>query len=104
MVLGRALSWTAERYPERTAVAGERPLTYADWDRRTNRLARALGGLGVQKGGRVAIVAGNGEPLASAHLAAQKLGAASVPLEHPLHAGGGGVLPRGRRAGSGGQR
>jgi 2-furoate---CoA ligase len=80
MVLGRALSWTAERYPERIAVAGERPLTYADWDRRTNRLARALGALGVHKGGRVAIVAGNGEPLASTHLAAQKLGAASVPL------------------------
>jgi 2-furoate---CoA ligase len=80
MVLGRALSWTAERYPERTAVAGERPLTYADWDRRTNRLAHALGALGVHKGGRVAIVARNGEPLASTHLAAQKLGAASVPL------------------------
>jgi 2-furoate---CoA ligase len=80
MVLGRALSWTVERYPERVAVAGERPLSYAAWDRRTNRLARALGGLGLEKGGRVAIVAANGEPLASTHLAAQKLGAASVPL------------------------
>jgi 2-furoate---CoA ligase len=80
MVLGRALTWAAERYPECTAVAGERPLTYAEWDRRTNRLARALGELGVEKGGRVAIVAGNGEPLATTHLAAQKLGAASVPL------------------------
>lgn len=79
-VLGRALTWTAERYPERTAVAGERPLTYGEWDRRTNRLARALGTLGVRKSGRVAIVAGNGEPLASTHLAVQKLGAASVPL------------------------
>lgn len=80
MVLGRALSWSAERYPERVAVAGEHPLTYAEWDRRTNRLARALGALGAEKGGRVAIVAGNGEPLASTHLAAQKLGAAAVPL------------------------
>ncbi len=80
MVLGRALSWSAERYPERVAVAGERPLSYADWDQRTNRLARALSELGVQRGGRVAIVAGNGEPLASTHLAANKLGAASVPL------------------------
>ncbi len=80
MVLGRALSWTAARYPERIAVAGERPLTYAEWDRRTNRLARALGGLGLEKGERVAIVAANGEPLGSTHLAAQKLGAASVPL------------------------
>ncbi|MBV9197920.1 MAG: acyl--CoA ligase [Solirubrobacterales bacterium] len=80
MVLGRALSWTAERYPEHTAVAGERPLTYREWDRRTNRLARALAELGVRRGGRVAIVAGNGEPLSSTHLAANKLGAASVPL------------------------
>jgi 2-furoate---CoA ligase len=80
MVLGRALSWTAERYPDRIAVAGERPITYAEWDRRTNRLARGLGRLGVEQGRRVAIVAGNGEPLAATHLAAQKLGAASVPL------------------------
>jgi 2-furoate---CoA ligase len=80
MHLGRALEWTAERYPERVAVAGERPLTYREWDLRTNRLARALDGLGLRRGGRVAIVAANGEPLASTHLAAQKLGAASVPL------------------------
>jgi 2-furoate---CoA ligase len=80
MLLGRALSWTAERHPERVAIAGERPLTYAEWDRRTNRLARGLGGLGVERGERVAIVAGNGEPLATMHLACQKLGAATVPL------------------------
>jgi len=80
MVLGRALAWTAERYPERIAVAGPRPLTYAEWDARTNRLAGALGELGVGRGDRVALVTANGEPMASAHLAAQKLGAASVPL------------------------
>jgi 2-furoate---CoA ligase len=34
----------------------------------------------VQRGDRVAIVAANGEPLATTHLACQKLGAASVPL------------------------
>jgi 2-furoate---CoA ligase len=80
MVLGRALSWTAERYPERPAVAGERPLSYSEWDARTNRLARALGGLGVGRGDRVVLVTANGEPMASTHLACQKLGAASVPL------------------------
>jgi 2-furoate---CoA ligase len=80
MVLGRALSWTAERYPERPAVGGERPLSYRQWDARTNQLARALGALGVTHGDRVALVTGNGEPMASAHLACQKLGAASVPL------------------------
>ena len=80
MVLGRALAWTAKRYPERPAVAGARPLTYAEWDARTNGLARALGEIGVGRGDRMALVAANSEPMASAHLAAQKLGAASVPL------------------------
>jgi 2-furoate---CoA ligase len=80
MVLGRALSLTAERHPERVAIAGERPLSYAEWDRRTNRLARGLGGLGIERGDRVAVVAGNGEPAASVHLACQKLGAGTVPL------------------------
>jgi 2-furoate---CoA ligase len=80
MVLGRALSWTAERYPERPAVTGEPRLTYAEWDTRTNRLAHALATLGVRRGYRVAIVTANGEPMASTHLACQKLGAASVPL------------------------
>ncbi len=80
MVLGRALTWTAERYPERQAIAGPRPMDYAEWDRRTNRLAHALAELGVESGDRMAIVAANGEQLASAHLAANKLGAASVPL------------------------
>ena len=80
MVLGRALSWTAERFPERPAVAGERSLTYGDWEVRTNRLAHALGGLGVRRGDRVGLVTANGEPMASAHLACQKLGATSVPL------------------------
>lgn len=80
MLLGRALAWTAERYPERPAVAGDRPLSYAEWDARTNRLARALAGLGAERGDRVALVTGNSEPMATTHLAAQKLGVASVPL------------------------
>lgn len=80
MVLGRALAWTAARYPERPAVAGDRQLSYAEWDARTNRLARALAGLGARRGDRVALVTGNSEAMATMHLAAQKLGAASVPL------------------------
>jgi 2-furoate---CoA ligase len=80
MLLGRALSWTAERHPERVAIAGDPRLTYAEWDLRTNRLARGLGSLGVGHSDRVAVVAGNGEPAASVHLACQKLGASTVPL------------------------
>src|SRR5438270_5250102 len=80
MLLGRAVSWTAERYPERPAVGGQRQLSYGEWEARTNRLARALGSVGVARGDRVAVVTANGEPMASTHLACQKLGAASVPL------------------------
>lgn len=80
MDLATALSWTAERYPSRRAVGGGRPLTYAEWDAHVSRLARALTELGVRRGDRVALSLAGGEPLASLHLAAQKLGAASVPL------------------------
>src|SRR5207253_7724573 len=62
------------------AVGGPEPLTYRQWDARTNQLARALAGLGVRPGDRVAFLLPGGEPMASLHLAVQKLGAASVPL------------------------
>ena len=74
------LTWTADRYPDRRAVGGPRPLTWRQWDARTNRLARALAGLGVRPGDRVAFLLAGGEPMASLHLAVQKLGAATVPL------------------------
>jgi 2-furoate---CoA ligase len=80
MDLGTALRWTAERYPARQAVGGPHPLTYAEWDDRTDRLGRALVELGVGPGDRVVLVLAGGLPLASLHLAAQKIGATSVPL------------------------
>ncbi|WAP59817.1 class I adenylate-forming enzyme family protein [Streptomyces sp. S465] len=80
MDLGTVLRWTAERYPRRRAVGGRTPMTYVEWDAHTNRLARALFELGVRPGGRVVLSMAGGEPLASLHLAAQKIGAVSVPL------------------------
>ncbi|TKG70594.1 AMP-binding protein [Prauserella endophytica] len=80
MDLGTALRWTAERYPDRRAVGGPEPLSYAEWDDRTDRLARALAEQGVSPGDRVVLVLSGGLALASLHLAAQKLGAVSVPL------------------------
>lgn len=74
------LSWSAERYPHRRAVGATAGLTYRQWDARTNQLARALAGLGVRPRDRVAFLVGGGEPMASLHLAVQKLGAVSVPL------------------------
>ncbi len=81
MDLGTVMRWAAERFPERAAVRGHgRHLSYREWDARTERLARALAAEGVRPGDRVAFALTGGEPLASLHLAAQKLGAVSVPL------------------------
>ncbi|MCW2616991.1 MAG: AMP-dependent synthetase and ligase, partial [Modestobacter sp.] len=86
MDLATALAWTVERHPDRRAVGGPRPMTYRQWDAHTNRLARALLELGVGPGDRVAMSLAGGEPLASLHLAAQKVGATSVPLSTRLSA------------------
>src|ERR1700749_3365640 len=80
MDVAQLLTWTAERYPDRAAVGGPHPVTYREWDARTNQLARALGGLGVRPRDRVAFLLAGGEPVARLHLAVQKLGAVSVPL------------------------
>ena len=80
MDLVRAFRWTAERYPHRCAVGGRDRMTYAEWDERTDRLAGALTRLGVRPGDHVALLLSGGEPLASLHLAVQKIGATSVPL------------------------
>jgi 2-furoate---CoA ligase len=81
MDLATTLRWTAERYPYRAAVRGTgRRLSYREWDGRTCQLARALAGFGVGPGDRVGFALIGGEPLASLHLAAQRLAAVSVPL------------------------
>lgn len=81
MDLASTLRWAAERHPHHCAVSGVgRRLTYREWDERTDHLAAALGDWGVRAGDRVALVMHGGEQLASLHLAAQKLGAVSVPL------------------------
>lgn len=47
MDVATMLGWSAERWPHRRAVGGPEPLTYAPWDDRTDRLARALLSVGV---------------------------------------------------------
>jgi 2-furoate---CoA ligase len=84
MDLGTVLRWAADRYPHRRAVGGPHPMTYAQWDAHTNRLARALAALGVRRGDRVALPLAGGERQASLHFAVQKLGAVSVPLSFRL--------------------
>ncbi|MGD0378270.1 MAG: AMP-binding protein [Streptosporangiaceae bacterium] len=82
--LATTLAWTAERHPDRRAVGGRHPMTYREWAERVDGLARSLLTAGVRPGDRVAYLLPGGEPLASLHLAAQRLGATSVPLSTRL--------------------
>lgn len=86
MNIGRTLTWTAERFPDRPAVAGSRRMSYRQWDERTNRIANAITALGVHRGDRVAMFLSNTEEMASTHLALQKLGVMSTPLNVRLAA------------------
>src|SRR5262245_23188039 len=89
MLVGEILTQAARRWPHREALIDEhgRSYTYAEWNARVNRLAHALTGLGIGHGDRVAFYLRNVEALASAHLATQKLGAVSVPLNFRLREG-----------------
>lgn len=66
----------AHRYPRRTAVIDELgSLTYADLDRRSNAIARALAARGIGEGDGVAIMCRNHRGFVDATLAVAKLGA-----------------------------
>lgn len=84
MDIATTLRWTAARYPQRIAVGGANPITYAEWDAHTNYLALELLRLGSTPGDRVVLMLQGGEPLASLHLAAQKANLTSVPLSTRL--------------------
>ncbi len=89
MLIGHILTHAAQRWPNRPALVDEegRSFTYAEWNARVNQLANALARLGIGRGDRVAFYLRNVEALASAHLATQKLGAVSVPLNFRLREG-----------------
>jgi acyl-CoA synthetase (AMP-forming)/AMP-acid ligase II len=67
--------------PDRPAVLqGDTALTFGALDARVNRMARALGGLGVGAGDRVALMFGNDWRFLEALLGPMRLGAVAVPL------------------------
>ncbi|AYN37372.1 non-ribosomal peptide synthetase [Streptomyces albus] len=72
----------ASRAPEATALThGEQSLTYAELDRRANRLARLLRTRGAGPEQRVALLLPRGADLVVAVLAVLKTGAAYVPVD-----------------------
>ena len=81
MNVGRMLETTARRLPGHAAVTwGNRELTYAEFDRRTNALAHGLASLGVQRGDRVGVLMRNRPELLEAMYACFKAGYCLVPL------------------------
>jgi len=67
--------------PDRTAITFEgEKFTYSELQERSNRLANALAGLGVEKGDMVAILQVNCNEYVEAYNAVAKLGAIFIPL------------------------
>ncbi len=86
-ILTDHLRTVAERFPDRPALRvaaadGASSMTYAEWDRRSNAVARALHGAGVAAGDRVALFVGNdcAALYQVAYFAVLKAGAVAVPI------------------------
>jgi acyl-CoA synthetase (AMP-forming)/AMP-acid ligase II len=83
--VGEILGVNARLYPRRTAVRDlRRALSYADWERRANRLANAFAGLGLAQGDRVAIFAHNCLEWMELYAACAKSGVVAVPVNFRL--------------------
>jgi fatty-acyl-CoA synthase len=83
--VGYLLSQRARLGPDRPAVAfGETELTFGELNRRTNRLANGLAGLGVRKGDRVAVLLMNCHQYYELLFACAKLGALIVTVNYRL--------------------
>jgi fatty-acyl-CoA synthase len=81
MTLGYSVVRNARKYPDKTAIiCEEKRRTYRELNERSNRLARALSGLGLNKGDRVAILSFNSIEIMEAYVADLKIGAVTVPL------------------------
>ncbi|MGZ0145402.1 class I adenylate-forming enzyme family protein [Rhodococcus qingshengii] len=79
--IGNALTMSAQRCPDRTAlVFGATRRTYRELDDEINQAAHALHRLGLSKGDRFALMAGNSDSFVIAFYAAIKIGAIVVPV------------------------
>lgn len=75
----------ARLFPNRLALTDERSrLTFGQFARRVNQLARGLIAVGVQKGDRVALMHHNCTEFVEVYFAAMKAGAAAVPINFRL--------------------
>lgn len=83
--LSRILAFWAEQHPDAAAVVHEdQTVTWAELERRSNRLARAYAELGVNQDDFVTIALPNGIEFFAAAFAAWKLGATPQPVSAKL--------------------
>lgn len=89
MNVGSLLPWHARFHPDHPAiVCGDERLTFAQLEKKVNKLANALLHMGLKKGDKLAIVLPNCPELLYTYRAAALLGIVSVPLS-PLLRGPG---------------
>lgn len=87
--VGQMLSVNASLYPDRPAARdSRRALSYAQFEERANRLANALGGLGLVRGDRLAVYAYNCLEWMEIYAACAKSGVVAVPVNFRLTAAG----------------
>lgn len=80
-VLGEVVRHRARTQPERRVVRFPgRPVTYAELDDRTERMAAALAGVGLAKGDHAAVMLPNGPAFLDAWIGMAKAGVVEVPL------------------------
>ncbi len=89
MIFGDILGQNAKKLPHKTAlVYQDTRLSYLELNQRTNRLAKALLGLGLEKGDRVAVLANNCSQYVEIYFATAKDGLPIVPLNTNLDVDG----------------
>jgi acyl-CoA synthetase (AMP-forming)/AMP-acid ligase II len=85
MNLGQHLKLNAKKYPDTVALKdAERSFTYPEVNRRVNRLAHGLMGLGLEKGEKVAVLLENSIEIVEVYLATAKCGLVIVPINFRL--------------------
>ena len=86
--LGQNLKMNAKKFPDKVALKDcRRSITYAQLNRRVNRLAHSLLGLGLSKGEKVAVLLENSIEIIELYLAAAKTGLIIVPINFRLTSG-----------------
>jgi acyl-CoA synthetase (AMP-forming)/AMP-acid ligase II len=83
--VGALVQKASRHFAQRTAlVCGDRRLSYAELERRSNRLANALLGLGLRRGDRVGVCLPNGPEVVELELACYKAGLVKAPINARL--------------------